>query len=192
MEKTLPQDFWYQPDSITLRRRTLCCVLSFSEYEANMKRRDGSVVHTQMGKKTVIKRLFMVRGGTLKMMPSSSGPRSLNFSPRMSVRYSQMRSRCQLQLRVLTGSRTCQASFTKVLSASLRTLMGFADAAEERSLPSFLREIDAAPGDAPVDAGALLRRFRSTYSLVCLIAFQASNDVAYICWFSKVSATASV
>ena len=72
---------WYQSDSITLRRKTLCCVLSFSEYETNMKRRDGSVVHTQMGKKTEIKRLFMVRGGTLKMMPSSSGPQvSLNLS----------------------------------------------------------------------------------------------------------------
>src|SRR5215475_5317583 len=119
MEKISPQYFWYQPDSITLRRRTLCCVLSFSEYEANMKRRDGSVVHTQMGKKTVIKRLFMVRGGTLKIMPSSSAPSFLNFLPRMSVRYSQMRSRCQLQLRVLTGSRTLHACWTKVLSASL-------------------------------------------------------------------------
>src|SRR5215467_8467711 len=120
MEKLPPQFFWYQPDSITLRRRTLCCVLSFSEYEANIKRREGSVVHTQMGKKTVIKRLFMVRGGTLKIMPSSFGPSFLNFLSRMSVRYSQMRSRCQLQLRVLTGSRNCQACSTKVLSASLR------------------------------------------------------------------------
>src|SRR5215831_7124060 len=142
MAKTLPHFFWYQPDSITLRRRTLCCVLSFSEYEANMKRRDGSVVHTQMGKKTVIKRLFMVRGGTLKIMPSSSGPRSLNFSSRMSVRYSQMRSRCQLQLRVLTGSRTFQACWTKALSRSLRALMGFGDAPEGRALRSFLRERD--------------------------------------------------
>src|SRR5215831_11250133 len=137
MAKTLPHFFWYQPDSITLRRRTLCCVLSFSEYEANMKRRDGSVVHTQMGKKTVIKRLFMVRGGTLKIMPSSSGPRSLNFSSRMSVRYSQMRSRCQLQLRVLTGSRSCQACWTKASK-----VVGSRLEAGRHCPPSFLRDFD--------------------------------------------------
>jgi hypothetical protein len=43
-----------------------------------MKRSDGFVIHAQMGKKTEIRRLFMVRGGTLKIMPSSSGPSFLN------------------------------------------------------------------------------------------------------------------
>src|SRR6476646_5816974 len=111
-----------------LRRKMLCCVLSFSEYETNMNRRDGLVVQTQMGKKTVISRLFMVRGGTLKMMPSRSRPQTfLNFSSLTRVRYSQMRSRCQLQTRVLTGSRMPHARLTNSLSESLRTLFFSAD-----------------------------------------------------------------
>src|SRR5947209_10179363 len=101
----LPHRFWYHGDSIMLRRKILCCVLSFSEYETNINRQDGLVVQTQMGKKTEISRLFIVRGGTLKMIPSRSPQTSLNFSSLISVRYSQMRSRCQLQTRVLTGSR---------------------------------------------------------------------------------------
>ena len=64
----------------------LCCVLSFSEYEANMKRSEGFVIQAQMGKKTEIRRLFMVRGGTLKMMPSSSGFCFLNSPSRSIVR----------------------------------------------------------------------------------------------------------
>src|SRR5579864_1390067 len=124
----LPHSFWYHSDSMMLRRKMLCCVLSFSEYETNMKRRDGLVAQTQMGKKTVISRLFMVRGGTLKMMPSRSPQTFLNFSSLTSVRYSQMRSRCQFQTRELTGSRMRQASWTNSRSVSLRPLVFFAEA----------------------------------------------------------------
>src|ERR1051326_4216847 len=100
-----------------MRRKTLCCVLSFSEYETNMKRREGSVVHTQTGKKTVMSRLFMVRGGTLKMMPSRCVPQvSLKLFSLIRVRYSQMSERCQFHWRSLTGSRICQASSTNFLS----------------------------------------------------------------------------
>src|SRR5579871_509975 len=121
-----PHSFWYHSDSMMLRRKMLCCVLSFSEYETNMKRRDGVVVQTQMGKKTVISRLFMVRGGTLKMMPSRSPQTFLNSSSLIKVRYSQMRSRCQFQTRVLTGSRMSHACSTN--SLSVRTLVCLADA----------------------------------------------------------------
>src|SRR6478752_1288096 len=124
----LPHSFWYHSDSIMLRRKTLCCVLSFSEYETNMNRHDGLVVQTHMGKKTVISRLFIVRGGTLKITPSRSPQTFLNFLSLISVRYSQMRSRCQLQTRVLTGSRMGHARLTNCLSESLRTLVFFADA----------------------------------------------------------------
>src|ERR1051326_7665491 len=75
-----------------------------------MNRGDGLVIQAQMGKKTDIKRLFMVRGGTLKMMPSRSPQALLKSSSLISVRYSQMRSRCQFQTRGLTGSSKCQAS----------------------------------------------------------------------------------
>src|SRR6185437_2408395 len=98
-----------------LRRKVLCCVLSFSEYETNMNRHDGLLIQTHMGKKTEISRLFMVRGGTLKMMPSRSPQTFLKFPSLINVRYSQMRSRCQFQTRVLTGSRMGQASSTKAL-----------------------------------------------------------------------------
>src|SRR6476661_4872367 len=124
----LLHSFWYHSDSMMLRRKMLCCVLSFSEYETNMNRRDGSVVQTQMGKKTEISRLFMVRGGTLKMMPSRSPQIVLNSSSLINVRYSQMRSRCQLQTRVLTGSRMPHACSTNSLSESSRTLVFSADA----------------------------------------------------------------
>src|SRR6185312_9066865 len=128
MEKTLLHSFWYHGDSMMLRRKTLCCVLSFSEYETNMNRHDGLVVQTQMGKKTEIRRLFIVRGGTLKMMPSRSPQTFLNFLSLIKVRYSQMRSRCQLQTRVLTGSRMPHAFSTNLLSESLRTLVFFGGA----------------------------------------------------------------
>src|SRR5438270_1151033 len=86
-----------------------------------MKRRDGSEVHTQMGKNTEISRLFMVRGGTLKMMPSSSGPQvSLKSPVLMRVRYSQMSERCQFHWSGVTGSRICQACSTKVFRLSCR------------------------------------------------------------------------
>jgi len=94
----------------------------FSEYETNIKRREGFVIQTHMGKKTEISRLFMVRGGTLKMMPSRSQQTFLKFSSLINVRYSQMRSRCQLQTKGLTGSRMRQAFWTKTWSVRLRTL----------------------------------------------------------------------
>src|SRR5438270_3121872 len=81
-----------------------------------------------MGKKTVMSRLFMVRGGTLKMRPSSSGPQTfLNRLSLTRVRYSQMRSRCQFHCRRLTGSRIDQASWTKACKES----WGVASAEEE-------------------------------------------------------------
>src|ERR1041385_670220 len=121
-----------------LRRKTLCCVLSFSEYEMNIKRREGSVVQTQMGKKTEISKLFMVRGGTLKMMPSRSPQTFLKLLSLISVRYSQMRSRCQFQTRVLTGSSRCQASSTKVWRVTWRIPFCSADSGTAASLRSFV------------------------------------------------------
>src|SRR5438270_11824060 len=93
-----------------------------------MNRRDGLVVQTQMGKKTEIRRLFIVRGGTLKMMPSRSPQTVLNSSSLISVRYSHIRSRCQLQTRVLTGSRIGHARSTNFLSESVGSLVFFAAA----------------------------------------------------------------
>src|SRR5258708_22764492 len=81
-----------------------------------MKRRAGSVVHTQTGNITVISRLFMVRGGTLKITPSFSLPTAWRNSLFLiAVRYSQIRSRCQFHCNGATGSRVGQACSTKDL-----------------------------------------------------------------------------
>src|SRR5258708_26932282 len=139
-----------------------------------MTRRAGAVVHTHTGNITVINKLFMVRGGTLKITPSMWLPNVfLNLLFLIKVRYSQIKLRCQFHSSGCNGSRigqACSTNFFRLFSQVDRSdLCGTGVAAVPDSSCPF----------CSAAAGFVLRSVCDTgeYSVSLLASFSRDFDV---------------